>query len=100
VSHIASDRCTDTPQRLREFPTDAETESVAILNDVQITRAICGLQQDFAHGMVESFSTDNFEAKQQDLPDTRDDYLSFRIRTVKNRFVLLQNEQDHRSSIQ
>jgi len=41
------------------------------LNIVQVTKAICDLQHDFARRMVESLATDNFEAKWRNLPDAR-----------------------------
>lgn len=48
-----------------------KADSYGALGTMQVTKAICDLQQDFARRIVESLAVDNFEAEWRHLPDAR-----------------------------
>jgi hypothetical protein len=50
---------------------DATMSGEELLGDIQLTKAICDLQQDFSRRVVESLAVLNFEAEWRHLPDSR-----------------------------
>jgi hypothetical protein len=57
--------------RQTAFLRNVETKSNMALGIMQITKAICDLQHDFARRVVESLAVDNFEAEWRQLSDVR-----------------------------